>query len=60
MTLGTLIIIKDTKRPIGIAIKKKVDNYWRIYWLQDPDIKVLRKEGVVYLPPYEDLPLLKN
>ena len=58
MTLGTLIIIKDINRPIGIAIKKTVDNDWRIYWLQDPDIKDLRKEGVVYLPPYEDLPLL--
>ena len=60
MTLGTLIIIKDIERPIGIAIKKKADNDWRIYWLQAPDIKALRNEGVVYLPPYEDLPLLKN
>ena len=60
ITLGTLIIIKDIKRPIGIAVKKKADNDWRIYWLQAPDIKDLREEGVVYLPPYEDLPLLKN
>ena len=60
MTLTTLIIIKKLQRPFGVAIKNLSDLNWRIYWLQDKDIKDLRKEGVVYLPPYEDLPLLKN
>jgi hypothetical protein len=60
MTLGTLIIIKKLSRPIGVAIKNLSDLKWRIYWLQDQDIKDLKKEGVVYLPLYEDLPLLKR
>ena len=60
MTLTTLIIIKKLQRPLGVAIKNLSDLNWRIYWLQDMDIQDLRKEGVVYLPPYEDLPLLKN
>jgi hypothetical protein len=60
MMLTTLIIIKKLQRPIGVAIKDIGDSKWRIYWLQDADIKDLRKEGMVYLPPYEDLPLLEN
>lgn len=60
MTMGTLIILKDVKRPIGIAIKIKADTNWRIYWLNDSDIKDLKKTGVVYLPQYKDLPFLEN
>ena len=58
MTLTTLIIIKKLQRPIGVAIKNLSDLNWRLYWLRESDIKDLRKEGVVYLPPYDDLPLL--
>ena len=60
MTLTTLIVIKKLQKSIGIAIKKFSDRDWRIYWLSDSDIRDLKREGVVYLPPYEDLPLLQN
>ena len=60
MTLTTLVIIKKLQKPIGVAIKHISDSNWRIYWLKDADIKDMRKTGVVYLPPYEDLPQLRN
>ena len=60
LTLTALIIVDEINNSTGIAVKKLSDTNWRIYWLQDMDIKDLKKEGIVYLPPYEDLPLLKN
>ena len=60
LTLTALVIIKNFDKPIGIAIKKGSNINWRIYWLKDADIKEFRKTGVVYLPPYRNLPLIKD
>jgi hypothetical protein len=59
LTLTALIIVDEISTTDGIAIKKLNDSDWRIYWLKDSDIKELKETGVVYLPPYDDLPLLK-
>ena len=60
LTLTSLIIVEQLNLSYGIALKKLNDNDWRIYWLQDADIKDIRNEGVVYLPQYEKLPLLRD
>jgi hypothetical protein len=60
LMLGTLIIIGKLQKPLGIAIKDNGDINWRIYWLKDADIKELRNNGVVYLPPYNRLSLIIN
>lgn len=60
LTLTALVIINEVQKPMGIAIKKVSDIDWRIYWLKDADIKELRNNGVVYLPPYNRLSLIKN
>ena len=58
--IGAQIIVTDINVPMGIAIKKLKDRFWRIYWLKDADIDEIRKTGVVYLPPYRNLPLIKD
>ncbi len=63
LTLTALIIIKDMQKPIGIAIKKVDDIDWRVcgrYWLKKADIAEVKSNGVVYLPPYNSLPLIIN
>jgi hypothetical protein len=60
LTLTALIIIKDMQKPIGIAIKKVDDIDWRGYWLKKADIAEVKRNGVVYLPPYNSLPLIIN
>lgn len=58
--IGAQIIVTDINVPKGIAIKKLKDRFWRIYWLKDTDIDEIRKTNVVYLPPYNKLPLMKQ
>jgi hypothetical protein len=60
LTLTALVIIKEFTNPIGIAIRKKTDIKWRVYWMEDYDISELRKTGIVYLPPYKKLPIMKQ
>jgi hypothetical protein len=48
------------QKPIGIAIKKVDDIDWRVYWLKKADIAEVKRNGVVYLPPYNSLPLIIN
>ncbi len=60
LTMGTLIIIKRISEPIGIGIKKLSDMDWRVYWLKKTDIAEVKRNGVVYLPPYNSLPLIIN
>ena len=60
LTLTALVIIKELTKPIGIAIRKRTDIEWRVYWMKDSDIGEIRKNSVVYLPPYKKLPLMKK
>jgi len=64
LTIGTIFIIDVRKVPLGIAVKKKQDAQWRIYWLSKEDFIKAKAEaedtGVVFLPSYEKLPIAKQ
>jgi len=60
LTLTALIIIDSLKESIGIAVKRLGDIHWRIYWVNNSDRAEIRKSGVVYLPPYDNLPLIRD
>lgn len=59
LTLTALIIIDELKENIGIAVKRSRDIYWRVYWVKDVDKQEILKSGIIYLPPYEELPLVR-
>jgi len=61
--VSTIIIVDNDKRQLGIAIKKKTDKFWKIYWAEENEIKPLatiNDVGILFLPPYESLPIIKT
>ncbi|MEI6127237.1 MAG: hypothetical protein WCQ99_11875, partial [Pseudomonadota bacterium] len=63
LTVSSIIIIDSPKKQLGIAIKKKKDESWRVYWASNKDLveaPVADDVGVIYLPPYETLPVIKE
>lgn len=57
--ISSIIIVDIPKEKCAIAIKKKDDKQWRIYWLSKKDINAINN-GMIFLPPFEKLTLLHN
>ena len=64
LTISTIVIIDVPKKQLGLAIKKKKDDYWRVYWASNNDIAKSQKRvdevSVVFIPPYETLQIIKQ
>lgn len=60
LTLTAVIIIDELKETIGIAVKRLGDIHWRVYWVKNADRREILKNGIVYLPPYDELPLIRD
>lgn len=61
--IGAIVIIDNPKKQLGVAIKRKKDEKWRIYWASIKDVDESSKTddvGVLYLPPYESLPFIQK
>ncbi len=54
-------IIVDNIAPLknGIAIKKDSEQHWRVYWLTEEDIKIIKEKEQLFLTPYTKLDILK-
>lgn len=52
--ISSLMIFDKPKRRVGVAVKRKTDNEWRVFWLSKEDLR----SDVIYLPPYKDLEIL--
>jgi hypothetical protein len=55
--ISTIVIIEETPK-IGIAIKIDKENDWRVYWVGAGELDKVMNSGVLYLPPYSELPVL--
>lgn len=63
LNVSAIIITDKPKNSIGLIIKKMMDKYWRLYWIKDEEFNSASEtHGVkmIYLPPYETMPLLKD
>ena len=55
------MIIKKTDFQCGIAVQKKADKNWRIYWIESFDYIIEDENvGILYLPLLNDLPIIPN
>lgn len=56
--ISTLIIIDKPPETFGVAVKKKADSAWKVYWVGEEKLGEIQKTGIVFLPPYERLPVI--
>tara|TARA_B110001469_G_scaffold125860_1_gene142137 strand:+ start:884 stop:1288 length:405 start_codon:yes stop_codon:yes gene_type:complete len=52
--ISTLMIFDNPKGKAGVAVRRKTDAKWRVFWFSKEDLR----SDVIYLPPYKDLEIL--
>lgn len=56
-SISTVLIFNPQFYEYGVAVKRKMDKDWRVYWMKEGINYFTMKE--VILPDYKELPLLK-
>lgn len=56
--ISTIVIVEESPE-IGIAIKIDGEK-WRVHWIATPEIEELKSTGMLFLPPYNELPILNS
>jgi hypothetical protein len=58
LALGAPYIFGNNLKNLGLAIRTRTDAVWRVHWISPKVLSEVGKKDVVFLPPYESLPLL--